>query len=65
MGTKDEANHNGKKVESEYNIFRDSALRYLGYSNEIGESFRYQVSVIKKYLVQKREQNSISITFNH
>lgn len=25
-----------------YNIFRDSALRYMGYCNEIGESFRYQ-----------------------
>jgi fission process protein 1 len=26
----------------EYNVFRDSALRYMGYANEIGESFRYQ-----------------------
>lgn len=26
----------------EYNIFRDSLLRYLGYTNEVGESFRYQ-----------------------
>lgn len=25
-----------------YNIWRDSGLRYLGYANEIGESFRYQ-----------------------
>ena len=25
-----------------YNIFRDSPLRYMGYCNEIGESFRYQ-----------------------
>ena len=25
-----------------YNIFRDSLVRYLGYTNEIGESFRYQ-----------------------
>lgn len=25
-----------------YNVFRDSALRYCGYANEIGESFRYQ-----------------------
>ena len=30
----------------EYNVFRDSALRYMGYANEIGESFRYQVRVI-------------------
>lgn len=26
-----------------YNVFRDSPLRYLGYANELGESFRYQV----------------------
>jgi fission process protein 1 len=26
----------------EYNIFRNSMLRYLGYANEVGESFRYQ-----------------------
>lgn len=25
-----------------YNIFRDSLLRYCGYANEVGESFRYQ-----------------------
>ncbi|KAL7566997.1 hypothetical protein ACA910_019924 [Epithemia clementina (nom. ined.)] len=25
-----------------YDIFRDSLLRYLGYANEVGESFRYQ-----------------------
>lgn len=28
--------------EEEHNIFRDSLLRYLGYTNEVGESFRYQ-----------------------
>ena len=33
-----------QKAEAEYNVFRDSALRYMGYANEIGESFRYQVS---------------------
>jgi fission process protein 1 len=26
----------------EHNIFRNSLLRYLGYANEVGESFRYQ-----------------------
>jgi hypothetical protein len=31
--------------DDHYNIFRDSALRYMGYANEIGESFRYQVRV--------------------
>jgi fission process protein 1 len=30
-----------EKKES-YNIFRDSLLRYAGYANEVGESFRYQ-----------------------
>lgn len=29
-------------VKETYNIFRDSLLRYVGYANEIGESFRYQ-----------------------
>jgi hypothetical protein len=33
-----------KPKEGEYNIFRDSALRYMGYANEVGESFRYQAS---------------------
>jgi len=28
--------------KKEYNIFRDSLLRYAGYANEVGESFRYQ-----------------------
>ena len=28
----------------QYNVFRDSPVRYLGYANEVGESFRYQVS---------------------
>lgn len=31
-----------KKEEEPYNIFRDSMLRYAGYANEVGESFRYQ-----------------------
>ena len=26
--------------ENEHDIFRDGPLRYLGYSNELGESFR-------------------------
>lgn len=30
------------KDEQSYDIFRDSPLRYLGYANEVGESFRYQ-----------------------
>ena len=28
--------------ETSYNIFRDGPVRYLGYANEVGESFRYQ-----------------------
>lgn len=27
----------------EYNLFRDSLLRYAGYANEVGEAFRYQL----------------------
>jgi len=38
--------HDHKKhhtaIEEEYNVFRDSLVRYLGYANEVGESFRYQ-----------------------
>mmetsp|Transcript_5682 Transcript_5682/g.8358 ORF Transcript_5682/g.8358 Transcript_5682/m.8358 type:complete len:168 (-) Transcript_5682:2562-3065(-) len=30
------------KSENKGNIFRDTPLRYMGYANEIGESFRYQ-----------------------
>ncbi len=40
------------KVE-EYNVFRDSFVRYLGYANEVGESFRYQFPrlVVPSYAV--------------
>lgn len=35
--------HHGEHLkDAPYNIFRDSLLRYLGYANEVGESFRYQ-----------------------
>ena len=36
-----------------YNIFRDSPLRYMGYCNEIGESFRYQFPrfVVPSYIL--------------
>jgi fission process protein 1 len=35
---------NATVAEAEgYNVFRDSPLRYMGYANEVGESFRYQV----------------------
>lgn len=39
--------------DEEYDIFRDSPLRYLGYANEIGESFRYQFPkfVVPSYVV--------------
>ena len=30
-------------AKSDYNLFRNSPLRYLGYANEVGESFRYQL----------------------
>lgn len=39
--------------EKGYDIFRDSPLRYLGYANEVGESFRYQFPkfVVPSYVV--------------
>ena len=39
--------------KKEYNIFRDSLLRYMGYANELGESFRYQFPklIIPSYVV--------------
>ena len=37
-----EPEHGGAEKEATYNVFRHSALRYLGYANEVGESFRYQ-----------------------
>lgn len=41
------------KETSEYNVFRDSPLRLMGYCNEIGESFRYQMPrfVIPSYVL--------------
>lgn len=38
---------------SQYNVFRDSLLRYAGYANEVGESFRYQFPrlVVPSYAV--------------
>jgi mitochondrial fission process protein 1 len=44
-----------KKPEKEYDIYKDSYLRYLGYSNEIGEAFRKVTSrsfVIFTYVVE-------------
>jgi hypothetical protein len=35
------------KQDPSYNVFRDSALRYAGYANEVGESFRYQVRPVQ------------------
>ena len=44
-----------KKAPKEYDIYKDSYLRYLGYSNEIGEAFRKVTSrgfVIFTYLLE-------------
>merc|ERR1719491_338143 len=30
------------EAKNPYNVFRDTPLRFMGYANEIGESFRYQ-----------------------
>lgn len=43
------------KKQKEYDIYKDSYLRYLGYSNEIGEAFRKVTSrsfVIFTYLLE-------------
>ena len=40
--TKDSNGNGNDSEEKKYNIFRDSLLRYAGYANEVGESFRYQ-----------------------
>lgn len=37
----DSSKTNGEQGGENYNIFRDSLLRYCGYANEVGESFRY------------------------
>lgn len=37
-----DAPHHGANSGGHYNVFRDSLLRYCGYANEVGESFRYQ-----------------------
>ena len=39
--------------DDEYDVFRHSPLRYLGYANEVGESFRYQFPklVVPSYAV--------------
>lgn len=40
----------GEKVEGEVDIYRDTALRYMGYANECGEAFRPLVPVEVVYL---------------
>lgn len=41
------------RTDVDYNLFRDSAVRYMGYANEVGESFRYQFPrwVVPTYIV--------------
>lgn len=47
------AERTNSKQQDSYNIFRDSPLRLLGYANEIGESFRYQLPrfVVPSYII--------------
>lgn len=42
-----------QSMTSRYDIWRDSPLRYLGYANEVGESFRpvYPKYVVPSYVV--------------
>ena len=42
LASKEDDVKQAEKEAGSYNIFRDSLLRYAGYANEIGESFRYQ-----------------------
>lgn len=42
MAAEEDSNSNSNTKKESYNIFRDSPLRYAGYANEVGESFRYQ-----------------------
>jgi fission process protein 1 len=51
--TKEEPHDESEQSPPSHNIFRDSALRYAGYANEIGESFRYQIPrlVVPTYVI--------------
>ncbi len=51
--SKDQGKTGQTTSNDEYNVFRDSLLRYLGYANEVGESFRYQYPrfVVPSYAV--------------
>jgi fission process protein 1 len=51
--TKEESPDKSEQSPPSHNIFRDSALRYAGYANEIGESFRYQIPrlVVPTYVI--------------
>lgn len=44
---------NDKAVDKDFNVFRDTPIRYLGYCNEVGESFRYQFPrfVVPSYII--------------
>lgn len=37
-----DAESSESKKKEDFNVFRDTLARYLGYANEVGESFRYQ-----------------------
>lgn len=43
----------GTKDQDDHNVFRDTPIRYLGYCNEVGESFRYQFPrfVVPSYVI--------------
>ena len=53
MTTKTTTQSHSATDGEKYNIFRDSLLRYAGYANEVGESFRYQFPkfVVPSYAV--------------
>jgi fission process protein 1 len=50
MGNSEELN---PEADGGYDVFRHSPLRYMGYANEVGESFRYQFPkvVVPSYIL--------------
>ena len=48
-----------QEPEKEYDIYRDSLLRYCGYANEVGEAFRAQTA----HMTYKGFNGPVSLTY--
>ena len=48
-----------QQPEKEYDIYRDSLLRYCGYANEVGEAFRAQTA----HMTYKGFNGPVSLTY--